>query len=533
MKPSVYIGLLACTLVGCGGEGNGDDDDPDAGLITDGEAPEASLWDAGDGGGRDGGPGDMAVIVQPDMGVARCFSQGGALEATAISDPFPGLEAFAADLDSDADGLPELLLRRRAEAGVRFEVLDGLTLQPEGGFDLPTALDARFMPGLWPPAASRSPITVDGARVWYATELDAAGGTTLRVIDAETWTETGAVPLGAEATAVTVVPANRWLILADRADRGCAVSAFDAEGPLLEWGLCRLAPLPDLNGDGSPEVLRFGRAGLELFDGNLLESIAVLRDVDISAIGLGIEGPLDVRGQGAEIVSAAIDEGALVVRYHDPIDLTVNGDSQTLRTPGVYERLTFVEVGGELRIVGEVNRNEQLFLHIIEPGRELRRLRELGPFQILRWSLAGDIDGDGHLDIELRGGSNADGTNTNVVYLRVEDGQEVYAIARENSARFDPVWTATAPPSVADLDGCAGFDRVLLRSGVAQAGGERATRLHFLDEDDRIRSRSDTFSGRIHQLTIADLDGTPPAELIELRSENAQSARLRIFTPIR
>ncbi|MCB9527500.1 MAG: hypothetical protein H6701_03730 [Myxococcales bacterium] len=534
MKPSVYIGLLACTLVGCGGDGGGDDDDLDAATLTDGGVPpEASVWDAGDGGGRDGGPGDMAMIVQPDMGVARCFSEGGALEATAISDPFPGLEAFAADLDADLDGLPELLLRRRAEAGVRFEVIDGLTLAPLGGFDLPTAVDARFMPGLWPPTPQRSPITVDGTRVWYATERDAAGNTTLRTIDAETWAEVDAAPLGGEATAVTVVPSTRWLVLADRADRGCTISAIGADAPLMEWGLCRLSPLPDVNGDGQPEVLRFGRAGLELFDGDRLESIAVLRDVEIAAIGVGVDGPLDLRGQGPELVSGGIDEGALVVRYHDPIDLDVNGDSQTLRTPGVYERITFVEVGGELRIVGEVNRNEQLFLHLIEPGRDLRRLREFGPFQVLRWSLAGDIDADGLVDIELRGGSSADGTNTNVVYVRVEDGEEVYAIQRENSARFDPVWTAATPPAVADLDGCAGFDRVLLRSGVVQAGGERSTRLHFLDQSDRIRSRSDTYSGRVHQLTIADLDGAPPAELIELRSENAQSARLRVFTPIR
>lgn len=530
MKRSMFIGLAACIFAACGGGGgDGGGDDPDVGPLADGDvAPEAGPNDAGD---DDGALVDMAIVA-PDQGVARCFAQGGALEVTSISDPVPGLEALAADLDSDSDDLPELLFRRRSDDGIRFEVVDGLTAEVEGGFTLETAVDARFMPGLWPPAAHRSPITVDGTRVWYVSDRDAGGTTTLRTFDAETYAAVDAVPIGGEATQIGVVAANRWLVIADRTDGGCTISALDAEGPLMEWGLCRLIPVPDVNGDGSPEVLRFGRAGLEMFDGNLLESLATLRDVEINGVGIGPNGPLDARGQGPELVSAAIDTGALIVRYHDPIDLDVNGDSQTLRTAGVYERLSFVEAGGELRIVAEVNRNEQHFLHLIEPGRELRRLREFGPFQILRWSVAGDIDGDGIPEIELRGGSSADGTNTNVVYVRLDDGEEVYEITRENSARFDPVWTAGSP-AVADLDGCPGFDRVLLRSGVAQAGGERSTRLLFLDEDDRIRARSDTFSGRVHQLTIADLDGQPPAELLEIRSENAVSARLRIFTPIR
>lgn len=526
MKRAVLMGVAVTASWACGG-GDGDGDDPPD------VAVDASLLDMNRPDVPDMGPiVDMAPPL-PDMGVPVCFSEGGELEVSSVSDPIPGLVSFAADLDSDLDDRPELLYRRDLDDGLRFEVADGLTGEVEGGFTLATAVDATFMPGLWPPAARRSPITVDGTRVWYVSLTDLADETSIATYDAETYAAIDAVALGPIAERIQVVPTNRWLVLTDRQDGGCAISALDAVDPLAEWGLCRLSPVADVNGDNSPEILRWGRAGLELYDGNLLEAIATEADIEISGVGLGAEGPLDMRGMGPELVTATIDGAAVTVRFHDPIELTVNGDETRLQTIGVYERVRFVESGGVLRLVGEINRNEQLFLHLIEPGRDVRRLREFGPFQVMQWSLGGDIDGDGTAEIELRGGANRDGTNTTVRYIALDDGLDVYEIERENSAIFEPVWTAGAAPSVADLDGCEGFDRVHLRSGLPNGAGVRATRVLFIDEDDRERVRSDTYSGRVHQLTIADLDGSAPPELLEIRSDDDTAARLRVYTPTR
>lgn len=526
MKRAVLMGVAVSATWACGGGDDGDGPTPDA-------AVDASLLDMDRPPRPDLGPIEDMAPPPPDMGVPVCFSEGGALEVSSVSDPIPGLVAFAADLDSDLDDRPELLYRRALDDGIRFEVVDGLTAEVEGGFTLATAVDAAFMPGLWPPPDRRSPITVDGTRVWYVSLTDLADETSIATYDAETYDAIDAVTLGPVAERVQVVPTNRWLVLSDRRDGGCAIHALDAADALGEWGLCRLSPVADVNGDGSPEVLRWGRAGLELYDGNLLEAIATELGTEIHGVGLGDDGPLDVRGTGPELVTATIDGAAVTVEFRDPIDLTVNGEGTRLQTVGLYERIRFVESGGVLRLVGEINRNEQLFLHLIEPARDVRRLREFGPFQVMRWSLGGDIDGDGVAEIELRGGADRDGTNTTVRYIALDDGLDVYEIERERSAIFEPVWTSGATPSVADLDGCEGFDRVHLRSGLPNGDGVRATRVLFIDEDDRERVRSDTYSGRVHQLTIADLDGNAPPELLEIRSDDDTAARLRVYTPTR
>lgn len=531
MNGTKTLWLVAALLCAACTEGGGGDDDRDAALGEgDGAAREAGIWDAGEAGPQpDEGVPDMA---EPDAAEPVCFAEGGGLVEASISDPFFGLTELRADVDPDADGRPDLLLRRVAADGHYFELRDGRTLDPMGTFGLLGAVDAIFMPGVWPMPERLTPIDIGGAPHWVVHEILAEGGRVV-LLDAADSAEVDSRPLTG-AGAVHVVTGPRPMALVDYAAGGCVAYGLDADGPTAEWGLCRLAPTPDVNGDAIPEVVRYGRAGLEMFDGASLESIAFEPDIDIEALGQGPEGPMDVRGNGPEFVSAAIDgAGALEVRYHDPIELRSRDAPQVLRTAGVYTRARFIAAGGVLRIVAEIDRNGQLFLHLIEPGRDLRRLGEFGPFQVLRWGTPGDIDGDGVLDIELRGGSTMDGTNTNVQYLRVRDGVLVYQIDRERNARFDPIWAATRPPSLADLDGCPGPDRVLLRSGVPRANGLRASRVIFLDEEGLVRDRSEPYDVQVHALTIADLDGQPPYELLEIRSENDSSARLRVYTPRR
>ncbi len=517
-------GLMALILAGCTGGGS---DDPEADALLDGTLLDSDRPDAAPM--PDLGP-DMELA--PDVGPPTCFSEGGALVEASTSDPYFGLEAFRADVDPDGDGLPDLLLRRVADDGLYFELADGLTLETSGAYGALAAIDGRFMPEVWPPEALHTPLTVAEADEWLVHEIRAADDRLVRV-DAADLTATEVYPLTTHATRVQTVRSARPMALVDRDDGGCTAITLEPDGPTAEWGLCRLVATPDVNGDEIPDVVRFGRAGIEMFDGVGLESIAFLPDIDIEAVGVIPDPPLDLRGEGPELMSVAIEDGgALVARYHDPVDLRLTGGPETVRPTGVYTRLTFVYDGESLRIAAELDRNGQFFLHLIRPGREVRRLGEYGPFQVLRWSTPGDIDGDGRLDIELRGGSFEDGTNTDVTYLRLRDGAEIFEIDSERAARFDHIWSNTLPPTAADLDGCPGVDRVLLRSGPPRAGGVRATRVHFIDEDGRLRDRSDPYDGRVHALGIADLDGTPPAELLEIRSESDTSARLRVYTPM-
>lgn len=519
------IGMMGASLAaGCTGGNGGGDDEIDATLdatLVDGQLPDAAP--------------DAAPDAEPVPDAAPppvCFEEGGDLLEASVSDPYFGLEGFRADVDPNADGQVDLLLRRQGNDGVYLEFADGRTLEDGGAYAALGAIDARLMPGTWPAEALATPLDVAGTPSWLVHEIRAADQRLVRV-HAETLEADEIYPLPAGALAVHTVRSGRPMALIDLDDGGCLAQSLMPAGPAAQWGLCRLAPVPDVNGDDIPEVLRYGRAGLEMFDGASLESIAFAPDMDIEAVSIAA-GAFDLRGQGPELASVSIEDGgALVVRYHDPVDLRVTAGPETLRPTGVYTRLFFVHDGASVRIAAELDRNGQFFLQLIEPGLMLRRLGEYGPFQVLRWSMPGDVDGDGLRDIEVRGGSTEDGTNTDVAYLRLRDGATVYEIESERAARFDPVWSNGLPPAPADLDGCEGFDRVLLRSGPRRDNGLRATRVHFLDTENQLRTRSEPYDGRVHELTIADLDGEPPMELLEIRSENDDAARLRVYTPIR
>ena len=67
------------------------------------------------------------------------------------------------------------------------------------------------------------------------------------------------------------------------------------------------------------------------------------------------------------------------------------------------------------------------------------------------------------------------------------------------------------PPQPADIDGCEGNDTVLLRQGPFNDEAQRQTRVLFIDQDEVEVLRTETYTYAIHQLVLAELDGTPPS----------------------
>ena len=60
--------------------------------------------------------------------------------------------------------------------------------------------------------------------------------------------------------------------------------------------------------------------------------------------------------------------------------------------------------------------------------------------------------------------------------------------------------------------------------GPVNDDGQRPTRVLFKDEDQIEVYKTETYNGAVHQLVIAELDGTTPFELIELRSDEQSNS---------
>ncbi|MCA9540776.1 MAG: hypothetical protein KC620_17875 [Myxococcales bacterium] len=527
MRCAIFVGVCLAVMAGCdGGGGSGEPPDDAAG----GERSIDPFPDQGTDAGADAAP--LVPDAEPldAAPLRRCVSDGVMLGERYVSDPSVGLEDFIVDVDGDQDGLPDLVLRRQVVDGLRFELLNGQTAEVQAGTTLPNAVQAEFMPRQWPPRALRTPINLGDEVVWFIREDGADGTTTLGRYAASTFDPVGHVSLGAGVQDATIFIGPGVVVLVNRGDGSCAVYDPRDDMPRGDWGRCRVWPGWDLNGDGVPDIVRSGAAGLTVFDGLQLLEAGSEPDVPAVAVGLGPDGPLNLRGQGPEVASATLDQGRLEVRYHDPVELNVHGEAQTVPVPGIFERVVFIPFGDSLRLVAQLERNGQRFVHLLEPGPSLRRISEFGPYIYLNWDVENDVDGDGVADLRIRGGSTEDGTNTEVQFRRLRDGELVYSVAAQRSARFTHVWSNDLPPTAADLDGCPGIERVLLREGNPTGDGVRPTRVLVFDDEGVQRLSSEGYNGRVHVLRIADLDGEPPAELIEVRSEDDRSARLRVFS---
>jgi hypothetical protein len=296
-------------------------------------------------------------------------------------------------------------------------------------------------------------------------------------------------------------------------------------------GNCHIQFGWDLNGDGERDVVRYGQAGMGVIDLSVGEEVAALNDVAVDAVAIPRNGPTDIRGQGAEVISVELAENALLVRYHEPIDLDPQGEAQTARaTNAVFVKASVYTHEDDTRVVAQFDRGGQQYLQLYEPGRQLRRMTEVGPFIHLHWQTDIDSNGDGQPDLMYLGGSDANWINTDVKFIDLRTGQESYVIDAERSARFEAIWTDGPVPGPADLDGCPGFERVILRSAAVRADGNRATRVTIFDEEGIERYRSEAYDGRVHSLLLLTPSAGGPADVVELRSVDAENAILRIFS---
>ncbi|MGK0362335.1 MAG: hypothetical protein ACI9U2_004656, partial [Bradymonadia bacterium] len=242
--------------------------------------------------------------------------------------------------------------------------------------------------------------------------------------------------------------------------------------------------------------------------------------------------PADLRGRGLEVAGFLQGrQGApSALHFLDPIDLTSNDE---IAVPGDFTRVEMHKFGTEQRVLLEEERLSLKYIRIIEPNANARRRAELGSYRQLSWKVGPDLDNDGTPEIQVVGGSTEDGVNTEIAWFRMQDGRLVYTIEAERSARFIPAMGASGKgPVPLDLDGCEGVDHVALRQGAEGAAGTRPTRVHVYGEDGRIEWRSAPYSSFAHALAVADLDGEPPAELIELRADEENEARVRVYRTI-
>ncbi len=522
IRPTWVASSCLALAAACGG-GGGDDDGPAPADAAPVDADAARVMDV-----------DAAVPV-PDMGVHVCLAEGGEPTATPIGDPIPGLNGVRADVDVGGDGAVDLALSMGTDAGSELRFLDGRTGQALGSIRGQAGASLELMPGLWPRPDALTPLALGGASVFYALERAGDGATSLRVVDAASFADVRTIPIAGGVEGLTVLASGEgWLALVDQADEGCAVYALDREASLVAAGLCRLQAAWDANGDGTVDVLRTGAAGAALLDGRTLEPLAenATRNLHVgfvpvsAAAGAPAPGPFDFRGRGPELVGVISDQGQLQVYGLDPGDLSFEGEP--VAVPGVFTRLAFRLGGDGLRLIAEEERNNLRFLHVLQPGVTVRRRAEFGPYVNLYWGEGGDFDGDGHPELDVWAGPREDGLNAERVFRRVADGAAALTIAAERSGRFDPVLARRGGVEVpADVDGCAGDEVVLLRSG--QASERRPTRLRILAASGAQLYQGEPLEGRVHALALGDLDGAGPAELLEARSVDDRAAQLSVI----
>ncbi|MEZ4468458.1 MAG: hypothetical protein R3F43_29485, partial [bacterium] len=357
------------------------------------------------------------------------------------------------------------------------------------------------------------------------------GGDQLRFLRADL-TAANSVDLPGPAARVQVMTRDGGgLVLVEGADAGCAI--FDMGGmERMRQGRCTLQPGWDGNGDGVPEVVRKGGDGTHILDGVTLESIASHPTPLVLS-----PGPSDLRGMGPEVVGVGEEMGRLVLHHLEPEGL------RQLITPPLPIALRGVAAdahavvrmvaGGQRVVVDDANLNLR-YLKILEPGPMLRPRAELGSYRFLQWDVSTDIDGDGAPELAVIGGSSEDGANTEIVYYRLSDAQDIYRFPAERSARFVPAFMR-GPDGLgvaADLDGCEGAEFVAVRLGNAGANGRVPSRLQIWGPGGEQVFRSEGYDGVVHTIAISDLDGQGPAELLELRSDEADpaAARVRVFS---
>jgi hypothetical protein len=542
------LALATALCFGCDDGGGGDE-------ATGGAAPAGGAMGGGDApaGGEAPTGGDAPA---PDMGVppapTACLNEDGDLAEAYTGEPLPGASDLRTDVDVDGDGTPELLIELHVGGGVRFDALTRDTREAAGGFTLAGVDDADLMPGHWPSAAVVSPPAA-GWVLW--TRAGDAHG--LAVVSGDSVSRTMTLSGPALRVQSVQVGEDMWRILVDLADGGCAVYDPAAEAPLYEDANCALRPAWDVDGDGTIDLAR-DAVGLEgrgaLLSGADLSALAtaelpvMLGFVPITFLADPVPpGEMQLRQEmvepdeadpmpvprGPELLGARIED-RLHASFLNPDDLVELG--AVTPQAGHFERLQMHWTGSAHRLWVQFKRAADSNLwHVTGylASDFVQRQEQHGPFEHVTWRLGPDLDGDGVGEMEIRGGPEADFKNAPVIYARLDDGVEVYRVEPDRSARMDAVWMRADGPSVpADLDGCAGEERILIRTGTGTRDGRTPTRVTIVDGEGAQLWRSEPYEGWLHVLRAADLDGDGAAELVELRGETPDAATLRIWSAV-
>ncbi len=504
-------------LVGCDDGGGSDPRIIDGSVELDSEV-------AGDGAPvGDGG----VVDALPDLflpPVERCLARGAVPTLSFESPPIEGARQLQADVDADGDGLPEILLAARNPDGLLLTLLDGVSTEPEGSVLLPGVETAVVMPNLWPATGLIAP---QGGRlaVWSVGEE----GQAIRLLGPDL-ASGGAVALPGPARRVQIaVVGAKLFALVDGEDNGCAIFDLDDQTERMRQGVCTVRPGYDANGDGVPEIVRAGGDGTHLLDGVTLASVASHPTAMVLS-----PAPANLRGQGIEVAGVGREMDRLVVHALDPADLSQNVTPPIpIALRGESKQVEVLAVGMGQRILVDDEALNLRYLKLLEPAAMLRPRSELGSYRFLSWALDTDFDADGVPELRVVGGSGEDGSNTPVAFHTLNDGSELFTLPAERSARYQFAFqrgpVGLGVPT--DLDGCEGSELVTLRLGNASRDGQVPTRLQLLGITGNEVWRSEGFNGTVHQVVVAELNGMPPAELLELRSdaETAGASKLRIF----
>lgn len=531
---------LALCALGCnGGDSDGtaavDASPPDA---ADLEAPDAEVPDA----------------EVPDAMPPTCLTEGARPASRFATDPIPGLVGVRADVDPNGDGAIDLALAISTPAATELRVLDGRTGEPLGAVIAPADTHLELLRGVWPPSDRIGPADIAGAPYVFAYEAPAPEAeAAVRLLRASDLATVGRVGLPLPARELTAMPhPDGWLGLVTLEDGRCA--AFVIDGPTGDGETrrtieedafadnCWFRPAWDANGDGLVDyivIVETPDRGSVIVNGRVHDARTLEPIIVIPAPGgyFGFvppspaedappPGPFDARGAGSEFVSA-LTAGGLQLRFHDPDTLQIREEGIVLQ--GDWSRVEFALTPRGVYLVAEELRPGIRFLHIFELDGTRRRA-ELGPFVNLWWTLDADLEGDGYAELFVRSGPDETGLNSDVEWLDPSDGSVSFAIDAQRSARFDPIlrrdgmfWRS------ANLDGCEGDESVILRRGVPSDDGSRPSRWTMETFEGDEVFRADDQRGRVHQMAIADLDGAPPFEIIEVRSTSGSEATLEIL----